>query len=109
MLGDPKATERGNAASETSTSDSQPPAKSQPWRKFWAPGESLTLDKTSNPSQSPWLYWKPDPNKPDEKPWIKWMNNKEFNPAYDERTGRYMERVRGPRNPSPRATVAEGG
>jgi len=83
--------------------------KAQPWKKFWPPSGSRSgSDGTSDSDASPWLNWKPDPNKPDEKPWIQWMNEKKFNPALEQRAGRDAYPVR-KRSPSPRATVAEGG
>jgi len=85
----------------------------QPWKKFWPPkAESLVSEDRSGSVTPPWADWKPDPKNPDEKPWIQWMNDKKFNPALDEERGRqaYPLRKRGnSRDPSPKATVAEGG
>ncbi len=100
-------TSKGNPAPQAGS------AKSQPWKKFWLPmtdEDSSTYDGVSGLDASPWLNWKPDPSHPDAKPWIQWLNDKKFNPAFDEKTGRYTypTRKRG-ESQSPKATVAEGG
>lgn len=103
---------------EPTTLEDNPPrqadsAKSQPWKKFWPPmtdNDSPTHNAATKLDESPWLNWKPDPNHPDAKPWIQWLNDKKFNPAFDEKTGRYTYpmRKRG-QSTSPKGTVAEGG
>lgn len=97
--------------------------KEQPWRNFWPPSKL-----SSGTDDKPWINWHPSPQYPDEKPWIKWMNDKKYNPTAvrpdnpssdgkeGDSRGRQGVRSRlrskppgAPRNPSPRATVAEGG
>lgn len=99
-------------------------AKAQPWKKLFplvTPGGEPRTDTTSSEAtQTPWKTWQPLPDRPDEKPWYKWMNDAQFNPNLNKKSGTFSDeekgrgalprtRTRSKSSSSAQGTVAEGG